>query len=57
MNIENNRRTSSKSGKRDDPKIFNPRSKKREGDKPIVNKKNEEDKMDQVIGLVKNLNT
>lgn len=49
VNIENNRRASSKLGKRDDPKLFNPRSNKREGDKPVVNKKNEEDKMDQVI--------
>ena len=51
VNIENNRRASGKLGKRDDPNLFNHRRKKREGNKPIVSKKNEEDKMDQVIGL------
>ena len=56
VNIENNRRASGMLGKRDDPKLFNPRSNKREGHKPIINKKNEEDKMDQVLGLLKNLN-
>ena len=56
VNIENNRRASGKLGKRDDPKLFNPRNNKRDGDKPIANKKNEEDKIDQVIGLLKNLN-
>ena len=56
VNIENNRRASGKLGKRDDPKIFNIRNNKREGDKPTTNKKNEEDKMDQVLGLLKNLN-
>lgn len=49
MNIENNRRASRKLGKRDDPKLFNPRSNKRDGDKPTANKKNEEDKIDQAI--------
>ena len=46
VNIENNRRASSKLGKRDDPKLFNPRNNKRGGDKPATNKKNEEDKID-----------
>ena len=46
VDIENNRRESRKLGKRDDPKLFNPRNNKREGDKTITNKKNKEDKMD-----------
>ena len=56
VNIENNRKASRKLGKRDHPKLFNPRNNKREGDKSATNKKNEEDKMDQVLGLLKNLN-
>ena len=56
INIENNRRAFGKLRKRDDLKLFNPRNNKREGDKPITNKKNEEEKMDQVFGLEKNLN-
>ena len=55
-NVENNRSASCKLGKRDDPKHFNPRNNKRDGDKPVANKRNEEDKMDQAIGLLKNLN-
>ena len=56
VNIENNRRASGKLGKRDDRKLFNPRHNKRDGDKPTTKKKSEEDKMDYVIGLLKNLN-
>ena len=46
INIESNRRAFGKLGKRDDPKIFNPRNNKRDGDKLVANKGNEEDKMD-----------
>ena len=56
VNIDNNRRASGKLGKRNDPKLFNSRNNKRDGDKPTANKKNEEDKIDQVIWLLKNLN-
>ena len=56
VNIENNRRASGKLAKRDDPTLFNPGHNKRDGNKPATNKKSEEDKMDQVIGLLKNLN-
>ena len=56
VNIENNRRTSRKLGRRDDPNIFNLRNNKRDGDKLATNKRNEEDKIDQVIGLLKNIN-
>ena len=54
VNIENNRRASGKLGKRDDRNLLNLRSNKREEDNPVVSKKNEKDKMDQVIGLLKN---
>ena len=56
VNIENNSRPFGKLGKRDDPKLFNLRNNKRDGDKPTANKRNEENKIDQVIGLLKNLN-
>ena len=46
INIENNRRASGKLGRRDDPKLFNPRHNKKDGDKFATNKKGEEDKMD-----------
>ena len=37
INIENNRRGSGKLGIRDDPKLFNPRNRKKEGDRPLNN--------------------
>ena len=46
INIENNRKASSKLGRRDDPKLFNPKNNKKDGDKSMNNKKNEEDKME-----------
>ena len=46
VNIENNRRPPINLGRRDDPKFFNPRSNKKDGDKLVNNKKSEGDKMD-----------
>ena len=56
MNIENKKPTSGKLGRRDDPKLFNPRGNKKEGDKSIVTKKPKDDIMGQVLNLLKNLN-
>ena len=55
VNIANNRRASRKLGRGDDPKLFNPWGSKKEGDKLGTTTKPEEDKMDQVLNLVKNL--
>lgn len=56
INIENNRRASGKLGRRDDPKLFNPHSNKKESDKPTTSKNFEENKMDQMLNLLKNMN-
>lgn len=56
VNIENNRMASGKLGRRDDPKLFNPRNNKKESDKPAVGKKVEEDTMGQVLYFLKNTN-
>lgn len=55
VNIVNNRRASCKLGRREDPNLFNPKNNGKEGDKPISNNKPEEDKMDQMLNLLKNL--
>lgn len=55
INIKNNRRALGKIGRRDYPKLFNPREKKKEGDKPITVKNPENEKMDQVLNFLKNL--
>lgn len=56
INIENNRKASGKLGRRDDPKLFNPRGNRRQGEKPTVAKKLDDNKMDQVLNLLKNMN-
>lgn len=40
--IENNRKASGKLGRRDDPKLFNPKNNKKENDKDLAGKKPEE---------------
>ena len=55
MNTKNNRRASNKLGRRDDPKLYNMKCNKKEGDKPTTNKKPKEDKMDQILNLLNNL--
>lgn len=55
VNIENNRREAGKLGKRDDPKLFNPRNKK-EIEKLVVGKKPKDDTMGKVLSLLKKLN-
>ena len=57
INIENNRRTSRKLGRRDDPKLFNPKNNnKRESDKTPIGKKLEEPTIGQVLELLKKMN-
>ena len=57
INIENNRKASGKLGRRDDPKLFNPKNNnKRESDKTPIGKKLEEYTMGQVLELVKKMN-
>lgn len=56
VTIENNRKASGLLGRRDDPKLFNPNSNEKEEVKPIKNKNLEEDKMDQMLNLLKNMN-
>lgn len=56
VNIENNRRGFGKLGRRDDPKLFNPRgSGTKEGDRSSRSKKPEDDRMDQVLTMLKGL--
>ena len=55
VNIENNIKASSKFWRRDDPKLFNPRNKK-EGEKPIVVWKLDEDTMGKFLSLLKKMN-
>lgn len=54
--IQNNRKASGKLGWRDDPKLFNPRKNKKEGDKLAIGKNPKEDTMGQVLNLLKNIN-
>ena len=56
INIENNRKASGKLGRRDDPKLFNPKNKKKDNDKYLVNKKPEEATISQVLDLLKKMN-
>jgi hypothetical protein len=57
VNIENNRRASRKLGRRDDPKLFSNKGNgnKKEGDRSSANKKPKDDKMDQVLTMLKGL--
>lgn len=56
INIESNRKASDKLERRDDPKFFNPRGNRKEGDKPITTKNPKDYKMDKVLDLLKNFN-
>ena len=55
-NIENNKRASNNLGRRDDQKLFNPRGNEKERNMPITTMKCKEEKMDQVVNLLNNLN-
>ena len=54
INIESNMRASGKFDKRDDQRLFNPRSNKGPADKNT--KEKEEDKLDKVLNALKDLN-
>ena len=57
VNIENNRKTSSKLGRRDDPKLFNSRNNNRKDvDRTLVGNKTDEPKISQVLDLLKKMN-
>ena len=57
VNIEDNRKSSSKIGRRDDPKLFNPKkNNKREVDKTLAGKKSEEPTIGQVLDFLKKMN-
>lgn len=57
VNIVNNRKASSKLGRRGDPKLFNPKNnEKREVDKIPIGKKPKEPTIGQVLGLLKKMN-
>ena len=57
VNIANNKKASSKMGRRDDPKLFNPKNNnKREGDKTPIGKKLEEPTISQVLEFLKKMN-
>ena len=56
VNIENNRKAFNKLGRRDDPKLFNPKYNKKESDKVQIGKKHEEPTMNQILDLLKKMN-
>lgn len=49
-------KASGKLGKRNYPKLFNPKTSKKEVEKILVGKKPEEDTIGQVLTLLKNIN-
>ena len=57
VNIENNRKESSKLGRRDDPNLFNPKNNnKRDANKTLSGKKTKEPTIGQVLDLSKKMN-
>ena len=57
VNIENNRKASGNIGRRDDPKLFNPKTNNRKDtDKTLVGKKTEQPTIGQVLDLLKKMN-
>lgn len=57
VNIENNRKTSGELGRRDDPKLFNPKNNNRkEANKTPIGKKLEEPTIAQVLEMLKKMN-